>query len=360
VLFRSDLVRRSLVLYDSGTKRYRLHDLARLFANTKLSDEEHAVGHKRQATHYRNLLEDVNALYLEGGESVARGLELFDLEWSNIEAGHSWVAAQGVDADEDIAELGLAYPDAGLYALNLRLHAREWIRWLEIALAAAQRLEDPEGVAVMLGNLGVAYRNLGETERAIQFHQQHLTIARERGDRKGEGVALGSLGNAYAQLGEHQRALEFYEQRLSIAREIGDRRGEGVVLGNMGNAYAQLGEPQQAIQFFEQRLSIAREIGDRRGEGSVLGNLGLVYAQIGKTQKATELCEQALLIDREIGDQRAEGNVLWNMSLLLNELNDRAKAIQYAEQSLIIRERIEDPDAAKVRVQLAMWRRTKG
>ena len=33
----SDLVRRSLVLYDESTKRYRLHDLARLFADAKLS-----------------------------------------------------------------------------------------------------------------------------------------------------------------------------------------------------------------------------------------------------------------------------------------------------------------------------------
>ena len=45
----SDLVRRSLVLYDSNTKRYRLHDLARLFADSKLSDEERIVGHKRHA-----------------------------------------------------------------------------------------------------------------------------------------------------------------------------------------------------------------------------------------------------------------------------------------------------------------------
>ena len=52
----SDLVRRSLVLYDESMKRYRLHDLARLFADAKLSAEERASGQKRFATHYRNVL----------------------------------------------------------------------------------------------------------------------------------------------------------------------------------------------------------------------------------------------------------------------------------------------------------------
>jgi RNA polymerase sigma factor (sigma-70 family) len=52
----SDLVRRSLVLYDQHTKRYRLHDLARLFADTKLSAEERDVGQKHFAMQYRDIL----------------------------------------------------------------------------------------------------------------------------------------------------------------------------------------------------------------------------------------------------------------------------------------------------------------
>ena len=50
-------------------------------------------------------------------------------------------------------------------------------------------------------------------------------IAREIGDRRGEGNALGNLGIAYADLGQVEKAIGYYEQRLVIAREIGDRRG---------------------------------------------------------------------------------------------------------------------------------------
>jgi tetratricopeptide (TPR) repeat protein len=312
----SDLVRRSMVLYDESTKRYRLHDLARLFADAKLSTDERAVGQKRFATHCNNVLSAANDLYKEGGESLLRGLSLFDLEWGNIQAGHDWVAAQADAADADVTRLGMRYPHDGAYILHLRQHPREWINWLEIALTAARRLQDRGGEGATLGNLGLAYTDLGETRRAIQFHEQYLAIAWEIGDRRGEGAALGSLGIAYKDLGETRRAIQFDKQYLAIAREIGDRRGEGNALGNLGIAYKKLGETRRAIQFYTEQLAIVREIGDRRGEG----------------------------------------NALWNMSLALDQLGEHAQAIQHAEQALTIRDQIEDPNAAKVRARLAAWR----
>jgi tetratricopeptide (TPR) repeat protein len=220
----SDLVRRSLVLYDEGTKRYRLHDLGVLFADTKLSGEESAVGQKRFATHYKDVLAAANELYKEGGESLMRGLALFDLEWGNIQAGHGWVAAQA-DADgADVDRLGMTYPDAGAYVLNLRQHSREWIRWLEIAVAAARRLQHREGEGVALGNLGTAYADLGDTRRAIQFLEQALLIDREIGDRRGESTDLWNISLALDQLGERAQAIQYAEKALSIREQIEDPR----------------------------------------------------------------------------------------------------------------------------------------
>lgn len=392
----SDLVRRSLVLYDETTKRYRLHELARLFADEKLSAEERAVGQKRFATHYKEVLAAAKELYKEGGESLLRGLALFDLEWGNIRAGHAWAVAQADEADGEVTRLRMTYPNAGMYVLSLRQHSREQIRWLEIALAAARRLQHRKGEGNALANLGAAYSDLGESRRAIQFFEQALLIDREISDRRGEGSALGNLGLAYADLGETRRAIQFYEQALSIRREVGDPRGESATLGNLGLAYADLGETRRAIQVFEQALLIDREIGDRRGEGYTLGYLGHAYADLGETRRAIPFHDQQLAIVREIGDRRSEGyalgslgrayfdlgethralqfyeqasfihgefgdrrgegRALWYMSLALEQLGKRAHAIQHAEQALTIHEQIEDPNAAKVRAKLAAWR----
>ena len=78
-------------------------------------------------------------------------------------------------------------------------------------------------------------------------------------DRRGEGNALGNLGLAYSDLGEYQKAIEYYEQALEIAREIGDKQGEGNALCNLGVAYDFLGEYQKAIKYHTQYLEIARK-----------------------------------------------------------------------------------------------------
>jgi len=355
-----ELIAASMVDWNENAERYRLHDLARLFADSKLDKEERVVGQKRHATHYRDVLAVAKRLYKEGGAAMVRGLALFDLEWGNIQAGHAWVAAQDIEADEDVAQLGMTYPDAGIYVLVLRLHPRELIHWLEIALAAARRLKNRQSEGNRLCTLGNSYSDLGETQRANEFYEQYLIIVRELGDRMGEGVALGNLGNSYANLGETQRAIEFYEQRLTIACELGDRRGEGTALGNLGAVCGKLGESQRAIEFYEQSLTILREIGDRRGEGNALGNLGVAHSVLGETQRAIEFHEQCLTIARQIGDRRGECTALWNMSLALDRCGQRAEAIQHAEQSLAIHDQIEDPFAPKVRAQLAAWREESG
>ena len=349
----SELLRWSLVEFPrpEGEGRYHLHDLVRLFA-VSLQDRDKELN-LRHATYYQELLWKANRLFLQGKDSTHRGLQLFDLEWTNIQRGQNWTAT---NADEDIeaARICSNFAWAGSI-LGLRLHPQENVRWLLAALSAARRLESREAQGAHLCNLGLSYSNLGETRKAIEHYEQALAIDREIGDRRGEGADLGALGLAYADLGEPRKAIEYHEQALKIAQEIGDRRSEGKDLGNLGNAYSDLGEPRKAIEYHEQALAIDREIGDRRGEGQDLGNLGIAYKNLGEPRKAIEFYEQQLAITREIGDRRGEATDLWNMSLALDKLDNRARAIDCARAALKIREEIEDPRAEKVKRQLREW-----
>ena len=311
----SALLRYSMVEWNEAAHRYRLHDLARVFADQRLADDERLEAQRRHARHYFGVMSEANRLYLEGGEAILGALALFDLERANVEAGQAWASAHA-DADQAAATLSSGYPDAGAHVLSLRLHSRERIDWLEAAVAAARRA----------------------------------------GDRDAEGRHIGNLGPVYADLGELRLAIEYFEQALAIHREIGDRSAIGGSLGNMGVAYRRLGEERRAIEYSEQALAISREIGDRRGEGNDLGNLGSAYAALGEPRRAIEHHEQALVISREIGDRRGEGADLFNMAVALDELGERERAIEGAEAALAIFEAIEDPNADRVREALSEWR----
>ena len=301
-----ELVRYSLVEWDGEAERYRLHDLAQVFAGSRLGEAERASGRERHAAHYQIVCGAANRLYARGREWLLRGLRLFDLEWDNVEAGHRW-AEENAERNQRALELCDDYPAGCFYVLPMRQHPRQWIAWLEAALTAARRLDRRQAQGWHLGNLGNAYSDLGEARRAIEYHEQALAIAREIGDRRGEGADLGNLGNAYSDLGETRRAIEYYEQALKIDREIGDRRMEGNALGALGLAYSDLGETRRAIEYYEQALAIAREIGDRRGEANHCWNLGLLYEDSDPT-RAAELMQVRVESEREIGPPDAEAD----------------------------------------------------
>jgi tetratricopeptide (TPR) repeat protein len=337
----SGLLRRSLVEYDSAAERYWLHDLTRLFAAARQGDQERGEAERRHAALHLEVASVADDLYLKGGDAILKGLRLFDTEWANVRAGQAWAAAHA-EEDEEAAKFSSDYPGRTWNLLDLRLHPREHIKWLEAGLAAARRLRDRQAEGVHLGNLGVAYAKLGEARRAIEYHEQALVVGREIGDRRGEGQDLGNLGIAYAQLGETRRAIEYYNQQLLITREMGDRQGEAGALANVGLAYADLGEPRRAVGHYEQALAIARKIGDRRAEGIVLGDLGMAYADLGEPRRAIRYLEKHLAIAREIGDRRGEASALGNLGSAYWLLGEPRRAIQYHDRCLAVAREIGD------------------
>lgn len=214
-----ELLKWSLVEFDPAGKRYRLHDLARDYAASRLQAEDKAQAEQHHAEPSRSVLSASKEQYIQGGENVSSGLAFLDREWANIRAGQAW-AERNLQGSRAAASLCSSYPDAGAYVLDLRLHPRERIRWLETALAAARQMNDRNSEGVHLGNLGSAYADLGDARKAIEYYQQALAIAREIGDRRGEGNALWNMSLALDRLGKRDEAVKLAQDALAIYQQI--------------------------------------------------------------------------------------------------------------------------------------------
>jgi tetratricopeptide (TPR) repeat protein len=292
----------------SAAERFRLHDLMRDLARLNQREERFATAEASHGAHFLSVLNTAKEFYRKGGaQNALDGLALYDREQANIRTGQARVVVAMKEAASAVASaLVYQYANAGAYVLNIRLHPRDQILWWEAAAEGARLSENRRGEGAALGNLGLAYMDLGETDKAIDHYKQALAVHREIGDRRGEGLGLGNLGLVYAGLGETDKAIDHYEQQLVIAREIRDRRSEGNALGNLGVVYKNLGAMDKAIDHYEQQLVIAREIGDRRGEGNALGNLGVAYEILERFAEARDAWTAALVLYEAIDDPNAE------------------------------------------------------
>ena len=77
-----------------------------------------------------------------------------------------------------------------------------------------------------------------------------MKIVIENGFQRGEGAAYGNLGSAYRSLGDYRKAMEYHEKHLRTTIEIGDRGGEGASYHNIGNVYFFLGQFENAVDNF--------------------------------------------------------------------------------------------------------------
>ena len=191
-------------------------------------------------------------------------------------------------------------------------------------------------------NLGDAHHSLGEFEKAIDYHEQDLKIAKEVGGKAGRGNAYANLGNARHSLGDFKKAIGYHENQLKIAKEVGNRAAEGYAYANLGNAYHSLGECKKGIDYHERHLKIAKEMGDRVGEGRAFANLGNAFHSLGDFKKAIDCHDRDLKIARQVGDLVGEGRAYGNLGNAFHRLSDFKKAIDYHERDLKIAKEVGD------------------
>jgi tetratricopeptide (TPR) repeat protein/predicted phosphodiesterase len=348
----SDLVNWSLVDYiypmNSEKGRYKLHDLARIFAESRLDHFERIDTQWHHARHYQKVLSEANNCYIKGGKNILDGLELFDRERVNIEVGHAWLkdtiqnarTSKGDKSLKRALQMADSYPREGLTILDKRLHPQKRIHWHEIALIAIQKRKDRQFEAGHLRSLGNAYWEMGENRKAIEFHEQSLRIDHENRHWSGEGADLNNLGIAYFDLGETSKAIEFYQKALKIQGEIKDGMGECNTLSSLCYAYCSLGEIRKAVEYCEKALAVARKIEFSEGEGLALENMCAIHIDLGDTRESIECGELALKIFRDIGDQRLEGCALLDLGRAYVDLGETNKAIEYFTQALKVNREI--------------------
>ena len=225
--------------------------------------------------------------------------------------------------------------------LGLQGYSSEHIQVLKIGVHSAQKRGDSYDESSHLGNLGLAYGNLGQSEQEIKYIELALDISREHGYRDNEGEHLGNLGRAYRKVGQVQQAIKYLQEALSISQELYDRKNECAWFINLGIAFAMLGQMEQAIEYFHKALAISQEIKDLRREGDCLGNLGIAYFDLGEVEWAINYFQQALAISEKIGHRVGVSTHLGNLGRAYRNLGQAEQAIAYFQRSLTISREID-------------------
>jgi len=86
---------------------------------------------------------------------------------------------------------------------------------------------------------------------------------REMNDRDGIAGSLGNLGDVFRYQGNYDLAMQVLEQSLAIFREIRSIHGMAITLGSIAYTYLEKGDIEQARATFRSSLKMSHKVGDK-------------------------------------------------------------------------------------------------
>ena len=173
-----------------------------------------------------------------------------------------------------------------------------------LALRLARVAGDTRTEAIVLGNIGVCYKNLGEYDQALRFHEQSLEMKRASGDREQEARTLSNIGQVYWKLADYDRALDQYRKALTIFEQQANLPLQAAVLNGISLVYDELGDYTRSRMGYERALVLYERAGESEsaGFGDALGNLGGVFLLLGRFEEAERRYHQSLQLSERLDD----------------------------------------------------------
>jgi len=155
--------------------------------------------------------------------------------------------------------------------------------------------------ALFLNALSVIANQQDDLVGFLELTQQTLVIDRMAGNLRLEAVTLGNLGVAWLNLGELEHAQHELEEGLRLRRANGDRHAETGTLCNLSTLALWQGDLARAHALARSAVDIALAAEAHFWEALALVCLGNAELALGHHAAATEACEQARARALEIG-----------------------------------------------------------
>lgn len=331
------LVAAHLVAEPEPGRRYRMHDLLRLYAAERAAAQaaDQAEARRRLLDHYLQTSFAANRLLAPFRAAVTPAPPGQDVSLSTVDdhlqalawftAEHADLLAavrQAADAGEDLHAWQLAWSLATY--LDRYAHWQDQVAVHTIALNAAERTGDRCAVAYALRGLASALIWVGRYADARRLLERAIAL-----DCPAELAATyRTMARSHAREGAPHLALLCDERALRLHEEAGDRSGQATALNGIGWHYAHLGEPERALPFCEQALGLHQEIGDRHGTAATFDSLGLVHRHLGRYAEAIACYQDAVDLYEELGDRYEMADTMANLGDALKESGqgDQAEA----------------------------------
>jgi tetratricopeptide (TPR) repeat protein len=206
------------------------------------------------------------------------------------------------------------------------------------ALNISQKLEYNWAVVISLWALGYLYRDKGQRDISLEYHEKSIQLALDINFLPGVYRGYISAGLNYEDLGQFEKAMECYELALKYAQETGDQPGLIRANGCVGRIFWKLHRYEEGLSLMEETLLITRRLGFKvHIAWQLIVKAEILYA-MGRYKEAWPVNEEGLMLAREtrMRDRIIQSDILaiklsvalGQMEAALNQLHEMVETAE--------------------------------
>ena len=192
------------------------------------------------------------------------------------------------------------------------------------ALELQRALDDKNGIATALSNLGTIARDRGDYAQALDLHLQSDAI-REKIDVRLE-LSLRNLALIYRDLGDDITTRSYFTRALEVARRHSDTSNYAATLGTYASYLADVREFAPALDAANEALALGRATGNRPAIAFGLLDSGRALLGLNRVDDATTRLRDALTLGRELAQHEITARCLVALAEAALIKGDRAQA----------------------------------
>ncbi|MCP2354153.1 tetratricopeptide (TPR) repeat protein [Nonomuraea thailandensis] len=270
----------------TGTMRYRLHDLVRVFAAEladRDEDERRSAAIERVLYGYRRRAEDAAQNrwpqdWSRGGRRASADGQLGAGDWLNAER-LSLLAMIHLAHQLRLWELtwGLARAFCSL-CHSLRAYWADWVAVAELGCQAAEKAGDRRSLAIALLDAAAVHGGLGLRERGLEESERALAIFNELGETWWAARAMRTIGMTLFSDGHLDRAQDFLIGAITAFKGEDDVWWMARTQRNLAEMRMAERRPEEARELLEDALETFKREGNRYSEAQTLRVYGEVLA----------------------------------------------------------------------------------
>ena len=185
----------------------------------------------------------------------------------------------------------------------------------------------------ILREMGAAYRDLGDLDRALELLTESVTLATAANDLSSVAACQNSLGMLHQRRHEMTEAVEAYRASVVALEQLALPVQQAKVYDNLGTLHTEAGNWSGSMEAYGRSLEITRAAGDAFGQAITLNNLARVHQRSKDEGRAVELFKEAGALFEQVGDMYNAGQVQCNLGrthLRLRNVNGARDAFTQA------------------------------